>query len=167
MLISLVPFIYMAYFYFFVKKKWTENINFDLSYGMRCYCCKDRMLTTEDLAKSMMSSNKSMDDIKGLKLCEACERDEQLNKIFDKGRYSWSNKSDSKFKRLLISEKYNRLTFIFLSLMIGCMVIDIFDIIYIEGNIRIFFLLGQIFQLSFWYILIKRWKYTAIKKPQS
>jgi hypothetical protein len=160
MLISLVPFIYMAYFYFFVKKKWTENINFDLSYGMRCYCCKDRMLTTEELAKSMFSSDKSMEDTKGLKLCEACERDEQLNKIFDK-------KSDSKFKRLLISEKYNRLTTIFLVLMVSCIAIDILDIIYIEGNIRYFFLLGQVFQLSFWYILIKRWKYTAIKKPQS
>jgi len=160
MLISLVPFIYMAYFYFFVKKKWTENINFDLSYGMRCYCCKDRMLTTEELAKSMFSSDKSMEDAKGLKLCEACERDEQLNKIFDK-------KSDSKFKRLLISEKYNRLTTIFLVLMVSCIAIDILDIIYIEGNIRYFFLLGQVFQLSFWYILIKRWKYTAIKKPQS
>lgn len=160
MLISIIPFFYMAYFYFFVKKKWTKNINFDLSYGMKCYCCKDEIYTMEEFAKNIMVYNKNIEDSKGLKMCNACERDEQLNKIFNE-------KSDSKFKRLLISEKYNRLTFIFLGLMVGFMVIDIFDIIYIEGNIRVFFILGQLAQLSFWYILIKRWKYTSIKKPQS
>lgn len=160
MLISIIPFFYMAYFYFFVKKKWSENISFDLSYGMRCYCCKDEISTMEDLAKNMFNSKKSMEDAKELKLCDACKRNEQLNKIFNK-------KSDSKFKRLLISDKYNRLTAIFLILMVSCMAIDVLDIIYIEDNIRYFFLLGQIFQLIFWYILVKRWKYTAIKKPQS
>jgi hypothetical protein len=153
MLISILPFIYMGYFYFSVKKKYNKNISFDITYGMRCYSCKSEISNLEDLAKKMFDS-------KVLKLCDSCERDEQINKVFDR-------RSSVKLKKLLVSDKYVRLTSTFLFTMIFFMALDILDIFFIDENIRIFFILGQLSQLGFWIILIKRWKYTAIKKPQS
>jgi hypothetical protein len=145
MLISILPFIYMCYFYFSVKKKYNKDISFDITYGMRCYSCKSEISNLEAAGGV-------------LKLCDSCERDEQINKVF--GR-----RSSVKLKKLLVSDKYVRLILTFSLPMIFFMALDILDIFFITDNIRIFFILGQLSQLGFWIIWIKRWKYTAIKNP--
>ena len=92
-----------------IKKQLSENFEMEEMYETENTEEFDSEL--EEGFFDVFKGSKNIDDAKGLKLCEACKRNEQLNKVFDK-------KSDSKFKRLLISEKYNRLTLIFLILML-------------------------------------------------
>lgn len=155
--LSMTPFFYLAYFYFYVKKKYDKGITFDISHGMKCYSCKSDIKTFDEIIEESLRKNKKMEDIKGEKLCTSCTRDEKLNLIsgnlLSTIRY--------KYEKFLVT-KYNKFIFIFMFLIMTFLILDIF--LKMDG-FRLFFYLGQLIQLFYWYSFVKRWKLTSIKKP--
>lgn len=157
LLLSLSPFFYLSYFYFFVKKKYNKSISWDISQGLKCYSCKSHLNSFEDLVMEAMLKNKSLDELKGEKLCTPCIRDEKINLVSN----NLFSILESRYKRFIILN-YKKFMLISISLIILFLVLDIF--VRING-FRIFFYTGQTLQLIYWYSFIYRWKITSIKKP--
>lgn len=155
-LYSLVPFLFIGYYFYQMRKR--ENIQSDINMGLKCYSCKEDIISYEDFILEKISglSNPNLNDIKGEpRICQSCERDNRINLLF--------GKKINKLDRFLISDKYLLYQKYLLGAIIGFVVIDlVFNFIL---DIKYLSFLSPTVNCIFWYFMIKRMKITTIKKP--
>lgn len=155
LLITLFPFIFILYNYFFFKKR--ESISFGIKHGLNCYSCKSAISTLEDLVNSGFSP--FSDENKEAKLCKSCERDEKLCSLTDS-----KSVNKTSFKRFLISDKSKKLQSIFLYLGIFFIIIDL--IFRLAFDFRYFVIITSLFNSLFWLLFIGRNYVTTIKSDK-
>ena len=155
-LLCLIPLSYMVYFFFRIKKKYNKSISFDITHGLRCYCCKSDLMKFEDLMFNAAKNDGKFSP--EIKICTSCNREEKLNyldgKIINK----------NKFKRLLLSNKGNKIQYLLLIIMFIFLILDI--VFTISGSTRLFFYHSQLFQFLYWIWFVEKFKLTTISEAQ-
>ena len=161
LLLSISPFIYLAYFYLYIKKKTNKSIEWNLKKGLVCYGCKEDLRSFDDLIKESMKNGISFDEIKEEPMvCTSCSRDSKLDEINGKK----ITKYKLKYKKFLITG-FNKFIWIWLATIVLSLILDGILTFTIEDNkIRVFFYIGQIMQAFYWFSFIEKWKLTTIKE---
>lgn len=162
-LLSLSPTIYMLYWFFKIRKK-SESINCDINSGYKCYGCKKDLDSFEDRVSRIVQGGLSVSDLEKLDKpirCKSCERDIKLNHLTKK--FGFRYKLMANIDKFLISGKYERFIWISLSIIMSYLILDMFFL----REWRVFFYLGQLCQLIYWMLFIRRYKLTTIKNPIS
>lgn len=134
-----------------------ENIQSDITMGLKCYSCKEDIISYQDfILEKMNTPNVDVSDLKGEpRICQSCERDKRINLLFG-GKI---NKLDN----FLISDKYLIYQKYLLTAIIGFVVIDLIFQLFL--GIKYLSFLSPTFNCIFWYFMIKRMRITTIKKP--
>lgn len=155
-LYSLVPFFFIGYYFYQMRK--SENIQSDITMGLKCYSCKEDIISYQDFILENISilSNSNLDDIKGEpRICQSCERDNRINLLF--------GKKINKLDIFLISDKYSVYQKYLLGAIIGFVIIDLVFKFFLD--IKYISFLSPTINCIFWYLMIKRMRIITIKKP--
>ena len=161
LLLSFSPVIYILYWFLQIRKK-SESINYDIKSGYKCYSCKKNIDSLDDRIKKLGKSIKSLEDLEKLNklvCCKSCKRELKLNQLTKPLGFRYKLMHD--IDRFLISDRYKSFIWISLSIIISCLILDLF----LLREWRIFFYIGQLSQLIYWILLIRSYKLTTIKKP--
>lgn len=153
---SLVPFFFIGYYFYQMRKR--ENIKSDITMGLKCYSCKEDIISYQDfILEKMNTPNVDVFDLKGEpRICQSCERDKRINLLFG-GKI---NKLDN----FLISNNYLIYQKYLLTAIIGFVVIDLVFKLFLD--IKYLSFLSPTVNCIFWYFMIKRMRITTIKKTR-
>lgn len=163
-LLSLIPFIFIIYFFVISKNK--ENISFEVQKGLRCYCCKEEILTREEyyhnlLKKTIITQNALVEFDDNPTKCLSCKRDDNINSVTG----NLVSKLKTPLMLFLISNKVIRFNKILLFLMVFFIGIDIYMKMTDDNTSRIFFILYVITNLVFWVLMVLQRNMFLMKKP--
>jgi hypothetical protein len=156
-IISLIPFILI--FYYYTKYKSKESILFDIKIGLRCYSCKEEIITKEEYYQTLLKAA-SVGKINNTKKCLSCVRHDNINKI----NGTIKSRFNQIIKNLVVSEK---ITIIYRTLLISMlffMFIDVYISVFTDYKFRLFMILSNILNLLFWTLMIIQKENTTIKK---
>ena len=161
LLLSLSPILYIGYWLFLIKRK-SENISHDINSGYKCYSCKKDVDSFDNrinqLGKTIMT-NEEYESLNKPVCCKSCKRENKLNQLTKK--FGFRYKIMAAIDKFLLSKKYRKFMFIALSIIMSCLILDLF----LLREYRVFFYLGQLSQLIYWILFIRSYKLTTIKKP--
>lgn len=163
-LLSLIPFIFIIYFFVLSKNK--ENISFEVQKGLRCYCCKEEILTREEyyhnlLKKTIITQNALVEFDDNPTKCLSCKRDDNIISVTG----NLVSKLKTPLMLFLISNKANRFNKILLFLMVFFIGTDIYMKMTDDNASRIFFILYVITNLVFWSLMVLQRNMFLMKKP--
>lgn len=161
LLLSFSPFFYILYWIFTIKRV-SENISYDINSGYKCYTCKKDIDSFDNRMDRAFKNNLNISELESLNVatrCKSCERDIKLNQLTKP--FGFRYKLISNLDSFLISKKNYR-KFILISLF-TIISFSLLDIIFRE--VKVFFYLGQLFQLIYWLLFIRSYKLTSLKKP--
>ena len=151
LLFSLLPFAFIVYYMAIISK--SKYVSYDLKSGEICYSCKEKMDIDRDELLENLLNNKT-----NYRLCQACKRDEKLDKIVNHSKLSRLNK----FKLYLISDDYNKFAKILLGFLIVFALSDV--TLKIVFDIKVFSYFYNTFLVCYWLLLIYRHKLISTKK---
>lgn len=138
--------------YFLLNRKKT-NIEWSLIKGIRCISCKEEIPLDEE---EFINNNFEFKD--GVKICQACERDEKLDQLVDK-QHKYLQR---KLKLFLISKYYKY--FIIIGISLGFLSCGVDIILSIFFGIKGLNILTNSIYIIFWTVMILKMKATTIKK---
>jgi len=150
----------MLYWFLFIKRN-SESINWDINKGYKCYTCKKDVDSFDERFNRVGQSIFTPDDFNNLETpvrCTSCKREIALNQLTKK--FGFRYRLLANLDTYLVKGNYTRFMFISLSIIMACLILDLF---FREG--RVFFYIGQLAQLIYWIIFIRKYKLTTIKKP--
>ena len=150
-LFTLIPFIFIVYYIFIVRK--SKYVTSDLKSGEICYSCKEKMEIDQVELFENLINNKT-----NYRLCQSCKRDEKLDKIVNHSKLSKLNR----FKLYLISDSYNKLFKISITLLLIFCIVDI--TLKTVFDIKGFSYFYNTFLVCYWLLLIYRHKLISVKK---
>jgi len=163
-LLSLIPFIFILYFFVISKDK--ENISFEVQKGLRCYCCKEEILTREEyynnLLKNAFISSAEISFVDNPTKCLSCKRNDNINSVI--GNLSFKLKH--RLLLFLASNKPTNFNKILLFLMVVFIGIDIYIKMTNDDASRIFFILYVITNLIFWTLMVLQKNMFLMKKTR-
>lgn len=164
-LLSLIPFIFIIYFFLISKNK--ENVSFEVKKGLRCYCCKEEILTREEyyhnlLKKSIITQNGLVEFDDNPTKCLSCKRSDNINSVITGNLVS---KLKTTLMLFLISNKAIRFNKILLFLMFFFIGTDIYKKMTDDNASRIFFILYVITNIVFWTFMVLQRNMFLMKKP--
>lgn len=151
LLFTLVPFIFIFYYIFIVRK--SKYVTSDLKSGEICYSCKEKMEIDQVELLDNLLNNKT-----NYRLCQSCKRDEKLDEIVNHSKLSRINR----FKLYLISDRYNRLFKILILLLVIFCIVDI--TLKVVFDIKGFSYFYNSFLALYWILMIFRHKFISVKK---
>ena len=151
LLFTLIPFIFIIYYMTTLGK--SNYVTSDLKSGEMCYCCKEKMEVDKEELLENLINNKS-----NYKLCQSCERDQKLDEIVNHSKLSKLNR----FKLYLISDSYNKLFKISITLLLIFCIVDI--TLKVVFDIKVFSYFYNTFLVCYWLLLIYRHKLISVKK---
>lgn len=151
---SLVPFFLIGYYFFQMRNR--KNIQSDITMGLKCYSCKEDIISYEDFILVKMNiPNMRVSDLKGEpNICQSCERDNRIDILF--------GKKINRLDKFLISDRYFIYQKYLLTAIITFVVLDLIFKFLLDINYLSF--LSPTVNCIFWYLMIKRMKMTTIKK---
>ena len=150
-LFTLIPFIFIVYYIFIVRK--SKYVSYDLKSGEICYSCKEKMEIKQLEILENLLNNKN-----NYRLCQSCKRDEKLDEIVNHSKLSKLNR----FKLYLISDSYNKLFKISITLLLIFCIVDI--TLKTVFDIKGFSYFYNTFLVCYWLLLIYRHKLISVKK---
>lgn len=156
MILSLsVLLVILRYFWIY---KGRDNVNFDITRGIRCYSCKSELRTRDDyFMNKIMNNSWDISDDKPIK-CKVCIRDEKIKSITNKKILNLTYKLD----KFIISDKFKKFQYFFLSSIIISLFIDIF--LTFSYDIKYFSVITNSSNIIYWLLVTRRLKITTIKK---
>jgi hypothetical protein len=159
MIAALMPFIFIAYYIFLIKKR--KSISYDLKHGLRCFSCKEEIEMSDidkyNLLSDILNKLKNNEDAKKFTICKSCERNQKLDDLVTHKGVSRINK----LKIFLISEKSNKLNLWLIFGLVLFLLIDVFFRIFFKINF--FSYIYNIYLCFYWCIMIYKQKITSIK----
>jgi hypothetical protein len=155
--ISLLPFILMLYYYTKFKSK--ESILFDIKIGLRCYSCREEILTKEEYYQTLLKAA-SVGKINNTKKCLSCARHDNINKI----NGTIKSRFNQIIKSLVVSEKITIIYRTLLIFMLLFIFVDVYILVFTDYKFRLFMILSNILNLLFWTLMIIQKQNTTIKK---
>lgn len=161
-LLSLIPFIFIIYFFVLSKDK--ENISFEVQKGLRCYCCKEEILTREEYYYNLLkktTQNALVEFYDNPTKCLSCKRDDNINSVTG----NLVSKLKTPLMLFLISNKVIRFNRTLLFLMVFFIGTDIYMKMTDDNPSRIFFILYVITNLVFWALMVLQRNMFLMKKP--
>jgi hypothetical protein len=147
-----LPVLLMIWHSIILKKR--ESISWEIKRGIICWECKERFdIPQQEIWKKIGSEKEHT------KICDSCNRDIKIKSL--KNKFFSYRKS---FREYLISEKSNKLNYIFISTILFLITLDVvlkFQSIDING---IQWLYGGI-NIFYWSIILYKSYIITIKKP--
>jgi hypothetical protein len=156
-IISLIPFILI--FYYYTKYKSKESILFDIKIGLRCYSCKEEIITKEEYYQTLLKAA-SVGKINNTKKCLSCVRHDNINKI----NGTIKSRFNQIIKNLVVSEKISIIYRTLLIFMLLFIFVDVYISVFTDYKLRLFMILSNILNLIFWTLMIIQKENTTIKK---
>ena len=120
LLFSFVPFILIFIYLRMLRKR--TLISFYIKSGIRCYSCKDEIITIMD--EEYFNSLRKMEEEEKdtYRLCTSCERNRSIDILFSKKR----GQIMLELKKFILSSKYDKIQRV---IIIGCMALPIIGLI--------------------------------------
>lgn len=130
-----------------------KSIGFDVRQGMRCYGCSEKI--DKEIDYSMISLQSEH-----MALCVCCDRDEKLDSFVKSGFPSTTFMN--KTRKYLFSKKSDKLVWYLLLAICLSTILEI--TLRLFFGIKIFWIIGPIFNIIYWSIFSYRAKIAYIKE---
>ena len=136
---------------FYLSSKRTSLLT-DIKWGLICHRCKSDAKDFSEVVDSIVG-----DDYNYTRICKSCNREVKFNQLESK-----FYRNVDKFNRYIVSNKYEKLQKIILSLIVAFVIGGIIIDVIFDTNA--FVNMGALFNIIFWSLLIYRQVYTSKKK---
>ncbi len=141
--------------FYFRRSKKTQNIAFDITKGVRCFSCKEK-LVDGDAYYDLLYLKLGQDN---LEACQCCKRDESIDLLIGNKKRLLLNK----FKKFLISDKSKIVTIGLLYSLGGALILSL--VLQFTMNISMFGL-SNFINILYWVIMIYKQEISSIEKEK-
>jgi hypothetical protein len=143
MIVSILSIVIIVFLYTksFIKIKKNVSLTWEMKKGIICYSCKEKVSDHEDDWSYNFDMSKE-----DFKLCTSCERDEKLGElIYKSDNHKWTNR----LKKYLVSNRSNKMMFIYIGALFLFFTIDL--LLHINGfkNSHIFSIASPILNILY------------------